>query len=384
MRPPTRSPRIVMLLLVASAGVSLSQTPAAPPAPRPDEPRAVMVSLRQVDGDALRRFKREGTNGVALSLVGSPREAVTRGARRVMAAGLGLYYWIEVARDPALADAHPEWMASLQGPHPEWRRHFPKTPQPADGQVVKNYPWVPIRYREAFDAHLRRVEALLKGLPAPRGIFLNDLQAAPSACGCGNTFCRWVPDYGPVRTATELPPDGAARFVAAVRKRAPNAEIIPVWTTECEEHEMAKGAACDGVPCYTGTCWYAWTEQLMPLARESKTLAVLAPYRAFKRDHRRYGAIAGWVRHALASFAEIPPRRRGTAISAGRLIAVLQGWDVSAEERRAQIQRVREAGARGYLVAEMKIEQGWEPRVVAVSQAGPPGVTPSHGHHSGK
>ena len=42
--------------------------------------------------------------------------------------------------------------------------------------------------------------------------FLNDLQAAPSACGCGNTFCRWTPDYGPIRTATELPPepDGGA------------------------------------------------------------------------------------------------------------------------------------------------------------------------------
>lgn len=369
-----------LLLLVIGAAAALlradAQTAAASAAPA-GELRMVLVSPREAGRDSLTRFKREGTTGVVLNLAAGEGQAAGRAAERVRAAGLALYYWIEIGRDPALAEAHPEWMASIQG-HPEWRRHFPKAPVPAAGEVVKNYPWVPIRYQEAFDAHLRRVEALLQGLPAPKGILLNDLQSAPTACGCGNTFCRWVPDYGPIRTATTLGPDAAAKFVSAVRKLSPGSEIIPVWTTECEAHEMPKGAACDGVPCFTGTCWYAWTEQLMPVARESRTLGVLAPYRAFGRDEPRYGATAGWVRHALASFAEMPPKRKGEAIPASRLLAVLQGWDVTPEQREAQIQRAREAGARGYVMAEMKIEQGWEPRIVKAEKTGKAGAPSPH------
>ena len=59
---------------------------------------------------------------------------------------------------------------------------------PADDEVVKTYPWVPVLSREGFDAQLARVRKLLDGLPRPAGVFLNDLQAAPSACGCGHSF----------------------------------------------------------------------------------------------------------------------------------------------------------------------------------------------------
>lgn len=334
----------------------------------PGEQRLVLVSPRMAVPDAIERFRKEEATGVVLSLASDGREATRGAAARVRKAGLDLYYWIEIGRAPELADAHPEWMASLQG-HPEWRRHFPGVPQPAAGEVVKNYPWVPIRYREAFEAHRSRVTSLLRGIPVPKGILLNDLQAAPSACGCGNAFCRWVPDYGPIRTATTLPADAAARFVQAVRALSPAAEVIPVWATECEEHEMRPGAACNGVPCFTGACWQAWTEQLMPLERECATLAVLAPYRALGRDDPRYGPPAGWVRHALATFAEMPPRRKGRAIPSGRLLPVLQGWDVTPDQRRAQIQRAREAGAAGYVLSEMQLDQGWEPRLVRVPRA---------------
>lgn len=357
------------------AGLTLAQARAhtAPPA---QEVRAVLVAPDQVTRKTLRRHREQRVTGIALNLTAKERAQARRAAERVKASGLDLYYWIEVARCPELADAHPEWMASLQG-HPEWRRHFPAAPKPAAGEVIKNYPWVPIHYREAFDAHLRRLEALLRDLPAAKGIFLNDLQAAPSACGCGNTFCRWVADYGPIRTATELSPDAAARFVAAVRKLAPGSEVIPVWTTECEEHEMPKGAACDGVPCFTGACWFAYTEQLMPVARESANLGVLLTYRAFGRDLPRYGAPAGWVRHALASFSEMPPKRKGEAIPASRLIAVLQGWDVTPAQRQAQVERAREAGARGYVLSEIEIDQRWEPRLVKA-----PGAKAPAGHQA--
>ena len=108
----------------------------------------------------------------------------------------------------------------------------------------------------------------------------------------------------------------------------------------------------------------------MPLARECKTLGILAPYRAFQRDEPRYGPTAGWVKHAVASFAEMPPQRKGTAVPPERLVTVLQGWDVTAAQRQAQIDRAREAGARGYVMSEMKIDQAWEPRIVKAQLVG--------------
>lgn len=368
-----------LVLVAAGAMTGRARDGRADPGPAL---RAVLSTPERVTGEALSRLRRDGDNAVVVNLGDDEKRVAAAAAERVRKSGLALYYWIEIGRNPAMADAHPEWMASLQG-HPEWRRHFPNTPQPAAGEVVKNYPWAPVLYREAFAAHRLRVSALLDGLPAATGIFLNDLQAAPSACGCGNQLCRWTPDYGPIRTATLLPADAAARFVAAVQKLAPQSEIIPVWTTECEEHESAKGQPCDGVPCFGGACWSAWTEQLMPVTRESKTLAVLAPFRAFQRDQPRYGPTAGWVKAAVASFAEMPPKRKGTAIAPGRIVSVLQGWDVAPEQRQAQIDRAREAGARGYVVAEMKIEQGWAPRVVKakpIARSGPP--HPRHNGHA--
>jgi hypothetical protein len=70
----------------------------------------------------------------------------------------------------------------------------------------------------------------------------------------------------------------------------------------------------------------------------------------------------------------MPPKREGKAIPAGRLIAVLQGWDVTYAQRQAQIARIREAGARGFVMAEIPIEQGWTPRIFSVARlTGRPG-----------
>jgi len=144
--------------------------------------------------------------------------------------------------------------------------------------------------------------------------------------------------------------------------RVKGAAVIPVWLTECEEHEMPRGQRCDGVPCFSGTCWYEWTRQLMPVAREAGLLAALLPYRALGNDDRRYGDEAAWVATALRSFAEMPPKRGGEPLPASRLIAVLQGWDVSAARRRAQLRQAESAGAAGSLLALTPIDQSWEPR----------------------
>ena len=323
--------------------------------------KAVLLTASQADAPRLRELKRDGYNAAVLNLSEGGGQADREAARRIRRAGLELYYWIEIGRNPTLADAHPEWMASLQG-HPEWRRFFPKLPPTKTNEVVKNYPWVPVLYQETFPVHLERVKRLLAGKPAPKGIFLNDLQGAPSACGCGHPLCRWTTDYGPIKTATRLPNNAAARFVAAVKKLSPAARIIPVWTTECEEHD--REGLCAGVGCFKGTCWREFTAQLMTMAEEAETIGALLPYRDFQRDLPTYGPTAGWIKHALASFSEMPPKRNGTAIPTHRLIAILQGWDVTPKEINAQIVQSEEAGAAGYVVALVRIEQSWEPRIV--------------------
>jgi len=286
-----------------------------------------------------------------------------RACERIKRAKLSLYYWIEVARCPDLADAHPAWMASLQG-HSEWRRLFKNPPTPGKNEVVKTYPWVPILNEEPYQGQLRRVRKLLEDRPQPTGVFLNDLQGAPSACGCGNHLCRWTTDYGKIRTVTPLGNDAPAAFVAAVEKLLPRSDVIPVWTTECEEHDMAKDGLCAGVGCFKGTCWKVYTEQLMPVAKRSQTLGVLLPYRAFKRDLPIYGGKAGWITHAVKSFQTMPVRHKGKPIPPTRLIAILQGWDVTDEQVALQIDVAKNAGVAGCLVSYAKIEQGWQPRIL--------------------
>ena len=314
-------------MVIALASLVVATTTADEP-PRAASVRTALVRADQVTDERLSSLAKEGFSAVALKLVASAeagRNDEVRAARRIAASGLALHYWIEIARSPELADAHPEWMASLQG-HEEWRRFFPNVAKPAEGEVVKNYPWVPIFYREAFDAHRDRVARLLADKPPAAAVFLNDLQAAPSACGCGHPLCRWTTDYGPKLTATKLGPDAAARFVAEVKKLAPDSRIVPVWATECEEHD--KDGVCGGVGCFQGICWKAFTQQLMPVMEQTEQLGVLLPYKAFERDLAVYGDEAAWIKHALRSFEIMPPTRGGKAVPVSKLIAVLQGWDV--------------------------------------------------------
>jgi hypothetical protein len=347
----------------------------------PGEPlKAALVAQSYSDPTHLEQLTKDGYNAIVLYLDdGASAEAKKAAAQRILSAKLPLYYWIEIARNPAMADAHPEWIASIQT-HPEWRRRFPNFPQPATNEVVKNYPWVPVLYQETFEPHRARVEALLRGLPAPEGLFLNDLQGAPSACGCGNSYCRWTTDYGPKRTATRLPNDAAAQFVAAVAKLVPQAKIIPVWTTECLEKDGPKDAPCAGVGCFTGKCWHEYTAQLMPIAERCENVGVLLPFHAFENERSAYGNSAEWQKDAVRSFIEMPPKRGGEALSLNRLIAVVQGWDVTLEQQALQIKQLHEAGVGGYVVALTKTDQAWQPRLLKVSQSQSSAPDQPHAH----
>ncbi|HUG67997.1 MAG TPA: hypothetical protein VMM76_09600 [Pirellulaceae bacterium] len=328
--------------------------------------RAALLVASDVTDERIEQLKAHGTTAVVVILQSDSKSSHLQeraAAARVQQSNVALYYWIEVARCPELADAHPEWMASLQG-HSQWRRFFPDVPVPDDDHVVKTYPWVTILSAETYVAQLQRVRQVLADKPPPKGVFLNDLQGAPSACGCGNSLCRWTSDYGKRRTTTPLNNDAAARFVQAVQESVPNCPVLPVWTTECEEHDGAQDGLCAGVGCFKGICWKAYTNQLMPLAKICPQLAVLVPYREFQRDLPIYGERAGWIQHAVASFQSMPRRQGEDSIAPSRLITVLQGWDVDQADIAAQIRVATNSGCAGYIVAYSKIEQKWEPRIV--------------------
>ena len=332
--------------------------------------RSVLFSAADLTVARIRRLQHDGVEVITLAVGERPEELAREQqvSREILDAGLELRYWIEVARCPILADAHPEWMASLQG-HPEWRRLFPQIPEPTAGDVVRVYPWVPIVNREPFDGQLARITTLLNELPTPSGLFLNDLQGAPSACGCGHHLCRWTSDYGSIRTTSPLGPTAARQFVAALEERFAACEIVPVWTTECEEHDGAATGLCAGVGCFNGTCWKAWTEQLAPVAELSPRLGVLLPYKAFQRDLPIYGSTAQWIQHAVTSFQSMPLQYRQEPVNAGRLIAILQGWNVTESEIAAQVAAANRAGCDGYVIAYSELQQSWHPRITLPSIA---------------
>ncbi|MEX0712661.1 MAG: DUF3179 domain-containing (seleno)protein [Pirellulales bacterium] len=349
----------------------LSQPPAAGPF------EAVIVDAAALTPRAARGWRDEGYRAVVVALDERYSLADYRSAAATAKqAGLDLYYWIEVARNQPLAEAHPEWMASL-GLHEDWHERYPDVPLPAKGQVAKVFPWVPIGYREAFDAHRARVARLVERAAGDyRGLLLNDLQGGPASCGCGNLQCRWAIDYGVPSTGTRLEGDDvAARFIAEVQKLVPGREVVPIWTTECEDRDLpaslAPGAKttghCGSVPCSRGTCPKAFTQQFSALAAAHQgPIGILATHKELKRDGPQYGGPAGWVPQALDYLDQVLPGHGGQAIDRGRLWLVVQGYDLSGDERQAARRAALGSAAAAVLVALTPIDQSYEPRLIDV------------------
>jgi hypothetical protein len=216
---------------------------------------------------------------------------------------------------------------------------------------------------------VKRIRQLISGKPLAGRIWLNDLQGAPSACGCGHPLCRCTADYGPVLTATPAAPGAAARFVAAIEEIAPFAEIIPIFAGECEAED--RESVCCGVACFEGRCWKDFTIQLDAVARETEQIGISCFYKYFDRDLPRYGAAAGWIAFAIDSFSTMPRLRNGTGVPPHRLIAILQGWDVTEEQVSAQIDQAKRAHSAGWMIVLSPIDQSWKPVIFDLPEANP-------------
>jgi hypothetical protein len=318
--------------------------------------------------------KQRGINAVAIVLDGAhAAEAYAPAAKAVAAQSLELYYWIEVARNPAMARDHPRWMASL-GTHPDWQRSFPSARLPGKGEVAKAFPWVPITYRESYDAHLARIKLLLAKASGPfAGVLLNDLQGGPASCGCGNLQCRWATDYGVPSTATRLEGDDvAARFVAEVRALAPGKPVIPVWTTECEDIDLPEKLAAGGkstglsggVECANKSCPKAFTTQLSALlAHCDGPVGVLALQSELERD-AAHGHPADFAPRAMNYLATVPPNNGGKAIERERLWLVIQGHGSPPEKQLMAYQAAAKLGAGAVFQSLVPLEQSYEPRLL--------------------
>jgi hypothetical protein len=225
---------------------------------------------------------------------------------------------------------------------------------------------VPIGYAPAFDAHRERLRTLLGDLPGMwSGVFLNDLQAGPSSCGCGNDQCRWALDYGSPGTTSRTPgDDAAARVVAELRALHPGKAIVPVWVTECEPIDLpdAKGGTglCGGVRCAKGDCWPRYARAWNPLLKATDgPIAVGLWSETFRRDAGR------WMEADLALFQY--PARGSDPLAAAKAIGVVQAWEKPEGAVDALLARVKRA-ATGWVLALDPIDQSWEPRIVRVTR----------------
>ncbi len=326
--------------------------------------RGVLVGPDRISPEFLATWRANGVNAVVVPLDDAAKRRWKPMAEAAEQAGMTLWPWIEVARSPTMADAHPEWMAATGGHHDDWRSRFPAAPAAQPGEVIKAWPWVPIGYAPAFDAHRERLRLLLGDLPGSwAGVFLNDLQAGPSSCGCGNDQCRWALDYGSPPTADKTPgDDAAARIVAELSAGHPSKVIIPVWVTECELTDLpdAKGGTglCGRVRCAANDCWPRYARNWNPLVKAtSGPIALGIWHETFRRDAAR------WIESDLALFQK--PLRGASPLAADRTITVIQAWGKSDAAAIALSQRV-EGAAAGWVLALDAIDQSWEPRAVAL------------------
>jgi hypothetical protein len=366
---PTVMVPAIVLSWLACVSRAASEDASLAAAPR----QIVIVNPNDVNPKTVSHWKIEGFKAVVLNLNELFDATTYADASKTAAAnGVDVYYWIEVGRNVKFATEHPDWMASL-GMHDDWQRQFPKVRQLGKDEVVKAWPWTPIAYRDAFDAHIARIKRLLARVPSThRGLLLNDLQGGPSSCGCGNLQCRWAIDYHVPATAKKL--DGhdiAAKFIKKVAALAPDKQIIPVWTTECELHDLAlekqhpptwTTGHCGDVDCMDN-CFARFVEQWNGLQQTQRgPVALLALHKEFRRDRSEYGPTPGWINHAVKYIN----RKELKPPADGELWVVVEGFGVEAADEMAARRAANQAGADTVLVARIHIDQSYDPCLISL------------------
>lgn len=335
---------------LGSCGLVLLVACAAGPARERGPLRAVLIDAAEAQPARIAAITAQGERCVLLRLDESARNlAAAVGA--VRAHGCQVGYWLEVGRSPTLAESHPELVAPLEG-HEGWRHAYPTVPVPGPGEIVRAFPWVPISCKEAWLLQLTRTAALLAEAPPVDHVFLNDLQDAPSSCGCGNLLCRWTPLARKTRVGTPLPRNYAAEFAASVRRIARGARVVAVLASECESTDQS--GPCGGVDCAASPCWQQLAIAWGAVAADPEPIGLLALARTFRKP-------ADWPSDRVAWL-------RGWSLAKGHaerpLLPVLQAWGGDEAHARREAEACLRSGAAGYVLALDPVEQSITPRVV--------------------
>lgn len=298
--------------------------------------------------------------------------------------GVDVWGWIEVGRDPAAAGAHPDWMHAPQ--HHEWLQAFPDYRAQGGRHPALVSDWICVNNRKAFDYALKRVQTLVQAAPPLDGVLLNDIQGPPAGCGCGNILCRsW--DNSPGDKIAPTPYTNPDLFFSEVFWRAcadalaghpekplPRERVVPILCGECEIG-IPMGAAfspdgvlnnCRGIDCSNVCSLHYWPAMVRAFAPERggpSAVGLLTPYKLFGRDLSLYGSTAAWVQASLTHYHSCEPT--------ARLTAVIQGWEVTAEELEAQTAQAVAGHADGLLILEEPLDQSYHPLPL------PPGYVPA-------
>ena len=295
-----------------------------------------------------------------------------------------LYLWIDVGRSEKLAAAHPEWVSGM-GSHGDWRRLFPGAPKPGPNERIGMYPWTPIWYRAVLEDRIAAITRLLRGrTEGVAGVFLDHVQGAPSACGCGNLQCRWTADYLMAGGPEKVEGSPVALLVTALAKEMPGLAWIPVLVIECEEADQpGEGSTgkCGSVGCFKGRCWKESTKELEGLlAATDGPIAFLSDEQTFGRIPEHYAAASrAWRLDVLQDLEELPPRFQRPPLPAARVIFVERRPEGSKQyldvEAWASLR-----GARGVLFSRAPFDESWDPRLIPFASSAKAAPAQGHGH----
>ena len=150
---------------------------------------------------------------------------------------------------------------------------------------------------------------------------------------------------------------------------APNKDIIPVWTTECEHEDMAlekqpnhtwTTGYCGSVDCHE-YCRDRFAKQWSALQEKRPgTTAILSLHKEFQRDRTEYGPPANWIKYPVSYLDQ----KEIKSVPHQQLWLVIQGFDVTRKEEQAAREAATATGVGAVLVARTRIDQSYEPRIM--------------------
>jgi hypothetical protein len=178
-------------------------------------------------------------------------------------------------------------------------------------------------------------------------------------------MCRWTSGYTSKQTTTPSDDGAAARLTVRLRAAVGGADVVPVWTSECEKGDEPKERCCGGVPCFSGgACWTEMWKQLDLVADSNPTLGLLLLAKSFERSGADDTAGASWIAPAIGALGAADERRAGPAIAAGRLVAVLEAAGRKPDVVEREVAAAQSAGVKSVVVAFAPIDQSYAPKVV--------------------